>query len=88
MEENIQLKEITIDDYSFVYELIKNFLKTNLSVTFLSLPSFDEFKKSYFKNDFMRYIHRGFDEPDHHTGLRQLLLPHRAQQPGSGRLIR
>jgi len=56
MEENIQLKEITIDDYSFVYELIKNFLKTNLSVTFLSLPSFDEFKKSYFKNDFMRYI--------------------------------
>ena len=50
------LREIKEIDYPFVYEIIKNFIKTNLSVTFLELPDYEEFKKTYFLNDFKRYI--------------------------------
>lgn len=43
-------------DHRFIYNLIKNFLKTSLSVTFLKMPSYNEFEKKYFCNDFKRYV--------------------------------
>ena len=46
------LREDTEKDHPFVYKLIEDFLKTDLSVTFLKMPSFDEF----FKLDFKRYM--------------------------------
>ena len=51
-----KLREITEDDYRFVYELVDRFLKTDLSVTFLKLPDYEEFVKTYFVNDYKRYI--------------------------------
>lgn len=51
-----KLREITHDDYHFVYELVDRFLKTGLSVTFLKLPDYEEFVKTYFVNDYKRYI--------------------------------
>jgi len=57
MEKKIcKLREITQDDYQFVYQLVQEFLKTEFSVTFFNLPPFDEFTKTYFKNDYKRYI--------------------------------
>ena len=55
-ENSCILREIKESDYPFVYEIIMNFLKTNLSVTFLELPDYEEFKRTYFLNDFKRYI--------------------------------
>lgn len=46
------LREETENDHAFVYKLIEDFLKTDLSVTFLQMPSFEEF----FKLDFKRYV--------------------------------
>lgn len=54
--QNCKLRKVTANDYPFIYELIKRFLKTNLSVTFLKLPSYREFIKTYFLNDYQRYI--------------------------------
>jgi len=51
-----KLRVITEDDYRFVYELVDKFLKTDLSVTFLKLPDYEEFVKTYFVNDYKRYI--------------------------------
>lgn len=56
MKNNVKLREIKEKDYSFVYNIIRDFLKTNLSVTFLDLPDYEEFKKTYFLHDFKRYI--------------------------------
>jgi RimJ/RimL family protein N-acetyltransferase len=46
------LRDSNDDDHVFIYNLVNEFLKTDLSVTFLSLPSIDEF----FKNEIKRYI--------------------------------
>jgi len=51
-----KLREITVEDYRFVYDLVDKFLKTDLSVTFLKLPNYEEFVKTYFVNDYKRYI--------------------------------
>jgi GNAT superfamily N-acetyltransferase len=46
------LRDSNDDDHVFIYNLVNEFLKTDLSVTFLSMPSIDEF----FKNEIKRYI--------------------------------
>jgi len=46
------LRKTTQNDHIFIYNLVQNFLKTNLSVTTLSLLPFDEF----FKQKIQRYI--------------------------------
>jgi RimJ/RimL family protein N-acetyltransferase len=46
------LRESVIEDNLFIYNLIKEFLKSDLSVTFLSMPTIDEF----FKNKIKRYV--------------------------------
>ena len=46
------LRKPTEKDHSFIYNLIKFFLKTDLSVTTLTLLPFDEF----FKKNIKRYI--------------------------------
>jgi RimJ/RimL family protein N-acetyltransferase len=56
MKSSIKLRESKEEDYPFIYNIIKDFLKTDLSVTFLDLPDYEEFKKTYFSNDFKRYI--------------------------------
>ena len=43
---NYFLRSAVTDDHHFIYELIKDFLKMDLSVTFLKMPSFDEFFKN------------------------------------------
>lgn len=48
----IFLRPATTDDHFFIYNLIENFLKMDLSVTFLKMPSFDEF----FKNNIERFM--------------------------------
>jgi len=45
-----------VEDYRFVYDLVDKFLKTDLSVTFLKLPNYEEFVKTYFVNDYKRYV--------------------------------
>jgi RimJ/RimL family protein N-acetyltransferase len=49
---NYFLRSAVTDDHHFIYELIKDFLKMDLSVTFLKMPSFDEF----FKNNIERFV--------------------------------
>lgn len=49
---NYFLRDSNPDDHLFIYNLVTEFLKTNLSVTFLSMPSLEEF----FKNKIKRYI--------------------------------
>jgi hypothetical protein len=49
---NYFLRESDSDDNSFIYDLVSEFLKTDLSVTFLSMPPIEEF----FKNKIKRYI--------------------------------
>ncbi len=51
-----KLRQATKGDYPFIYKLIKEFLTTDLSVTFLKLPKYNEFVKTYFKSDYKRYI--------------------------------
>ena len=46
------LRDPNDEDNLFIYNLVKKFLKTNLSVTFLSIPPIDEF----FKIKIKRYI--------------------------------
>ena len=46
------LRSAVEDDRKFIYNLITEFLTMNLSVTFLKMPSFDEF----FKNKIERFI--------------------------------
>jgi hypothetical protein len=50
------LREMTLDDQNFMYELIKEYLKTDLSVTVLTLKPFDEYFKAYGSNDLKTYI--------------------------------
>jgi L-amino acid N-acyltransferase YncA len=45
----IELRKVRRTDYEFVYKLIKDFLDSELSVTFLELPKFPVFCKTYFK---------------------------------------
>lgn len=49
---NYFLRDSSSDDQLFIYNLVSEFLKTDLSVTFLSMPSVEEF----FKNKIKRYI--------------------------------
>lgn len=49
---NYFLRDSSSDDQLFIYNLVSEFLKTDLSVTFLSMPSIEEF----FKNKIQRYI--------------------------------
>ena len=49
---NYFLRDSSSDDQLFIYNLVSEFLKTDLSVTFLSMPSIVEF----FKNKIQRYI--------------------------------
>lgn len=51
-----KLSQATKEDYAFTYKLIKEFLTTDLSVTFLKLPKYSKFVKTYFENDYKRYI--------------------------------
>ncbi len=51
-----KLRPATKSDYPLIYKIIREFLTTDLSVTFLKLPRYDEFVKTYFKNDYKRYI--------------------------------
>jgi hypothetical protein len=46
------LRSANSDDYNFIYKLIEDFLKMDLSVTFLKMPSFEEF----FKNNIERFV--------------------------------
>ncbi|MEM3006427.1 MAG: GNAT family N-acetyltransferase [Candidatus Nitrosotenuis sp.] len=46
----IKLRKVRKTDYRFVYDLIKDFLDSGLSVSFLELPTFNRFCKNYFKN--------------------------------------
>lgn len=46
------LRSAIKDDYNFIYNLITEFLKMDLSVTFLKMPLFDEF----FKNKIERFV--------------------------------
>lgn len=50
------LREMTLDDQNFMYELINEYLKTDLSVTVLTLKPFDEYFKAYISNDLKTYI--------------------------------
>lgn len=54
--QKFKLQEVTKDDYQFIYKLVSEFLKTDLSVTFLKMPSYEEFEKTYFLNDYKRYL--------------------------------
>ena len=49
---NYFLRESNSDDQLFIYNLVSEFLKTDLSVTFLSMPSIEEF----FKIKIKRYM--------------------------------
>jgi len=51
-----ELREMTVDDHDFVYELIKKNLKPELTVTILKLKPIKEFFKSYFESDLKTYI--------------------------------
>jgi RimJ/RimL family protein N-acetyltransferase len=50
------LREMILDDQNFIYELIKEYLKTDFSVTVLTLKPFDEYFKAYSSNDLKTYI--------------------------------
>lgn len=50
------LREMVTDDQNFIYELISEYLKTGLSVTILTLKSFDEYFKTYSSNDLKTYV--------------------------------
>jgi len=51
-----ELREITLDDHDFIYRLIEENLKPDLTVTVLKLKPFDEFFKTYLENDLKTYI--------------------------------
>jgi len=51
-DEVTYIRKASEDDYSFIYHLVEEFLKTDLSVTVLEMPTFQEF----FKSDTKRYI--------------------------------
>lgn len=63
---NYELREISKDDHQFVYKLVEDNLKPDLTVMVLKLKPFDEFFKAYFENDLKTYIilinkeHAGF----------------------------
>lgn len=46
------LRSALKEDHTFIYNLITKFLKMDLSVTFLKMPSFEEF----FKNKIKRFV--------------------------------
>ena len=51
-----ELREITLDDHDFIYKLIEENLRPDLTVTVHKLKSFDEFFKTYLENDLKTYI--------------------------------
>lgn len=51
-----ELSEMTSDDHEFVYDLIKENLAPELTVTVLKLKPFEGFFKIYFENDLKTYI--------------------------------
>ena len=59
-DDKIDLKLVTLgdqkeEDKKFIYNLIEQFLKTNLSITFLTMPSFDDFFKIKIKRRMVTY---------------------------------
>lgn len=50
-----KLRETKKDDYLFIYELIADFFKTDLNVTYLKLESYDEFIKRNFSEGTINY---------------------------------
>ena len=50
------LREMTSDDGQFIYKLVEDYLKTDFSVTVITLKSFDEYFKTYSQNDLKTYI--------------------------------
>ena len=57
MENNVKwkLRETKKEDYLFIYELIADFFKTDLNVTYSKLESYDEFIKRNFSDDSINY---------------------------------
>ena len=53
---DFELREITTDDHDFIYKLINENLKPDLTVTVFKLKPFDEFFKTYLENDLKTYI--------------------------------
>ncbi len=51
-DKTIFLRQAAPDDYSFIYKLVEDFLKTDLSVTVLKMPNFEDF----FKTETKRYV--------------------------------
>jgi len=64
--QNYYLRDATYDDQPFIYDLVVDFLKTDLSVTFLTMPSIEDF----FKNKIKRYI---IANEDNSLGFVQIL---------------
>jgi len=50
LSDRIKLTKVRKKDYRFVFNLVKDFLESNLSVTYLEIPTFDRFCKDYFKD--------------------------------------
>lgn len=50
------LREMVADDRRFLYGLVEQYLKTDLSVTVITLKPFDDFFKSYLENDLKTHI--------------------------------
>ncbi len=50
------LREMISDDQNFIYKLIEDYLKTDLSVTVLTLKPFDEYFKDYRSNNLKTYV--------------------------------
>lgn len=51
----VRLGDQKEEDKKFIYNLIEQFLKTNLSITFLTMPSFDDFFKIKIKRRMVTY---------------------------------
>jgi RimJ/RimL family protein N-acetyltransferase len=50
------LREMNSDDCHFIYKLVEDYLKTDFSVTVITLKPFDEYFKAYSENDLKTYI--------------------------------
>ncbi len=50
------LREMNSDDRHFIYKLVEDYLKTDFSITVITLKPFDEYFKAYSENDLKTYI--------------------------------
>ena len=53
---NYELQDMKFEDRDFIYKLIEDNLKPDLTVTVLKLKPLDEFFKAYLENDLKTYI--------------------------------